>query len=414
MPRLDGLDNSSIPIMKTQHLLPLVALMAAALSGCGGGGGDAGEPTVGALGTLRMALTDAPACGFDKMYVTVQRVRVHRSSTADDAGAGWEEIVLASPKRVDLLSLQNGALTELGQTALPAGTYQQLRLVLEPNTAANPLANSIQPTGGSEIALETPSAMQSGLKLNVNLQVAANQIADFAIDFEACKSVVKAGNSGRYILKPVLSVIPLIGDAGQRIVGFVDNALANGGATVSAQANGQIVRATPTDATGKFVLYPVPAGNYELVVNASGRANVVVTGVPVTTTAFTNVGSDTVRLVPPVAASAPATVSGVVTVNGATANTGASVRALQTLSGGPTLEMGFAAASATDGSYSLTLPLDAPARWAYQANATSISFTSVAADAGKYKFEANAPGLAPKLSAEQTLTGNSTLNISLP
>lgn len=403
--------------MKVLHLLPIATLMAAALSGCGGGSDDAGAPEFGARGTLRLALTDAPACGLDKLYVTVQRVRVHRSATAEDAATGWEEIVLATPKRVDLLSLQNGVLTTLGQTSLPAGTYQQLRLVLEPNTPGNPLANAVVPTGaagGAEIALETPSAMQSGLKLNVNLQVETNQIADFAIDFEACKSVVKAGNSGRYLLKPVLSVIPLIGDAGQRIVGYVDPLLANGGATVSAQANGQIVRATPTDAAGKFTLYPVPAGTYELLVTASGRASVVVTGVPVTTTAFTNVGSESVRLVPPTAASAPATVSGAITVNGATANTGASLRALQMLSAGPTLEMGFVAASAIDGSYSLTLPLDAPLRWAYQANATTISFSSVAGDAGKYKFEASAPGIAPKLTAEQTLSGNTTLNISLP
>jgi len=400
--------------MKSLRLLPVLALMGAALSGCGGGGDDAAVPGVGALGTLRMALTDAPACGFDKLYVTVQRVRVHRTAGADEAAAGWEEIVLTTPKRVDLLSLQNGALTELGQKALPAGVYQQLRLVLEPNSAANPLANAIQPTGGSELALETPSAMQSGLKLNVNLQVQANEIADFAIDFDACKSVVKAGNSGRYLLKPVLTLIPLIGDAGQRIVGYVDPLLANGGAVVSAQGNGQIVRATPTDASGRFTLYPVPAGTYELVVNASGRANVLVTGVPVTTTAFTQVGSETVRLVPPAASLAPAVVSGVVTVNGATANTGASVRALQTLSGGPTLEMAYTAVSATDGSYRLTLPLEAPLRWAFQPNPSSISFSSVAADAGKYRFEASAPGFSPKLLAEQTLSGNTTLNISLP
>jgi hypothetical protein len=136
--------------------------------------------------------------------------------------------------------------------------------------------------------------------------------------------------------------------------------------------------------------------------------------VPVVTTAFTNVGSDTVRLVPPSSVTPPATVSGVVTVNGATANTGASVRALQTLTGGPTVEVAYSAASATDGSYSMNLPLLAPGSWAYQANPSSIAFTSVPGDAGKYKFEASAPGITPKLSAEQTLTGNATLNITLP
>ncbi|MGZ7145047.1 hypothetical protein ACXWOO_11815, partial [Streptococcus pyogenes] len=77
-----------------------------------------------------------------------------------------------------------------------------------------------------------------------------DKVADFAIDFDACRSFVKAGNSGKVLLKPVLSVIPLLSDAGQRIVGHVDAALANGGAMVSVQQAGQPVRATPTDATG--------------------------------------------------------------------------------------------------------------------------------------------------------------------
>lgn len=80
--------------------------------------------------------------------------------------------------------------------------------------AANPMANAL-----------TPSGQQSGLKMNVNLPVPAGQVADFAIDFDACKSFVKAGNSGKYLLKPGLSVIPILSAAGQRIVGFVDRPL---------------------------------------------------------------------------------------------------------------------------------------------------------------------------------------------
>ena len=42
----------------------------------------------------------------------------------------------------------------------------------------------------------------------VQIDVAPGQMADFVLDFDACKSVVTAGNSGRYNLKPVVSVIP--------------------------------------------------------------------------------------------------------------------------------------------------------------------------------------------------------------
>ncbi len=387
--------------------LPVVA--AAALAACGGGGGDAGQPSVSTTGTLRVSLTDAPACGFDHVYVTVEKVRVHSSASAATTDGGWTDITLATPQRIDLLALSNGALTTLGQAQLPAGTYQQLRLVLSANTTANPLANSVVPIGGAEQAVDTPSGAQSGIKLNANMTVAADKVADFAIDFDACKSFVRAGNSGKVIMKPVLALIPMLSDAGQRIVGFVDAALANGGATVSVQSGGVPVRMTPTDATGKFVLYPVPAGSYDLVVTAQGRANAVVTGVPVTTTAYTYVGSDTVRLVPP-ASAASAVVRGTVKLAGSTANTEGTVRALQALTGGPSVEVAFANADSASGAYSMRLPLAAPVLTPYAAAPTAFTWTSTPADAAKYHFEALAMGVATPKTQDLTLVGDTVLN----
>jgi hypothetical protein len=94
----------------------------------------------------------------------------------------------------------------------------------------------------------------------------------------------------------VVSVIPLLSDAGQRIVGFVDPALANAATNVSAQSAGVVIKATPPDATAQFALYPVPPGNYDLVVTSPGRVTAVITGVPVVTTACTHVGSESVRI----------------------------------------------------------------------------------------------------------------------
>ena len=252
---------------------PAVCL-AVLLSACGGGGGDDS-------GTLRLALTDAPACGFDRVDVTVQKVRVHKSGSANEADDGWSEVVLNPAKRVDLLSLTNGALAELGQTPLPAGKYNQMRFVLAPNDAANPLANSVTPTGGVETAVSTPSGAQSGLKMNVDIQVEADKVADFALDFDTCRSFVRLGNSG-YVLKPVIAVIPRISDAVTRVTGQVALPIATSATSVSLQLNGQPVRSTPPDSTGRFVLYPVPVGVYDLVITAPGRVVTTITGVPVT------------------------------------------------------------------------------------------------------------------------------------
>ena len=108
-------------------------------------------------GTLRLALTDAPACGYDSVNITVEKVRVHQSSSASDSDAGWSEVLLNPSRRINLLNLTNGVLDELGQTPLPTGKYTQLRMVLAENTSTNPLANSVKPTGFAEVALKTPS-----------------------------------------------------------------------------------------------------------------------------------------------------------------------------------------------------------------------------------------------------------------
>ncbi|HMP10367.1 DUF4382 domain-containing protein [Hydrogenophaga sp.] len=346
------------------------------LSACGGGDGG-----ISGTGVMRLSLTDAPACGYDQVNITVEKVRVHQSTEAEDDEGGWSDVVLTPPLRVDLLTLTNGVLEELGQTALPAGRYTQMRLVLARNGGATPLANSVVPTGGSERPLTTPSAQQSGLKLNVDMEVQPDQLADYVIDFDACKSVVRAGNSGLYLLKPVVSVIPLLSDAGQRVSGHVDPAIALPTTTVSVQQGGVPVRATAPLPDGRFELYPVPAGNYELVISAAGRVTAVMTGVPVQTTAATTVNQASFAFLPPTSAGT--------TVNGSVSPATATVRALQTLTGGPTVETFWAPVDADTGAFQVTLPQGAPVRTAYVANATTAyTFTADAAVAGLYTLEA--------------------------
>lgn len=385
-----------------------LALAGGALIAACGGSSDDDE-----TGTMRLSITDAPACGYEHVFVTIEKVRVHKSSSAADNGDGWQEVVLAQPIRADLLELTNGTLLPLGQTELPAGTYTQMRLVLSANSASNPLANAIQPEGGELVALTTPSGQQSGLKANVNLSVPEGEVADFAIDFDACKSFVKAGNSGQYLIKPVLSVIPILTEAGQRIVGFVDAALANGATAVSAQASGVPVRSTPPDATGRFTLYPVPVGTYDLVVTATGRVNAVMTGVPVSADTTTVIGSTALRITPP-ASAASQVASGTVTVNGSLANTDASVRALQTFADLTKAEVGYSAADATTGAYAMTLPTGAPVKVAYAASAPSFAFAPDASAAAKYTLAASAPTFAEKSTAIDLSGGNVVTNFVFP
>jgi hypothetical protein len=246
---------------------------AALLVACGGGGADS------AHGTLGVYLTDAPACGYDNVYVTVDNVRVHRSESAEDGDSGWIDIPveLADPK-VDLLELTNGVLAKLGDVSLPAGTYNQVRLVLKGDAGAN----SVVPTGGSETALVTPSGLQSGLKLNGNFTIEEGATTELALDFDACKSVVKRGNSGSYGLKPVITMVVMSSGGGATsgaISGAVDAAVLSANPVVSAQVGGAIIKSTVPNADGTFSLSPLAEGTYTVVVTSDAHASDVIAGV---------------------------------------------------------------------------------------------------------------------------------------
>src|SRR5690349_7907871 len=168
------------------HVFRLVCVPALiVLASCGGGGGGSGSP---GMGTLAVSLTDAPSCGFTAVNVTVSKVRVHQSSVAGTGDGGWTDITLNPARKINLLDLTNGALAELGQAALQAGHYTQLRLVLTGQGTSNSVILAANPA--VEIPLDTPSAIQSGIKLINQFDVAANQRTDLLLDFDVCRSVV--------------------------------------------------------------------------------------------------------------------------------------------------------------------------------------------------------------------------------
>src|SRR5262245_11613163 len=386
--------ETAMPNSRFPAWAALAAGMSMLVAACGGGSGEmpAAVPSPGGVGTLRVALTDAPSCGYDAVNVTIERIRVHQSPAAGDNDAGWSDLIVTPSRRINLLDLSNGVLEELGQVQLPAGHYTQMRLLLADNGNSAPPANSVKPSGGSEVALTTPSARQSGLKLNLDLDVGANQIADVVLDFDACKSVVRRGNSGHFNLKPVIAVIPRITDVGT-IEGFVDPSVA-AATTVSAQLGGNPVKAAPPDAvTGKFVLYPVPVGTYALVLTHPSRVTAAVINVPVVASAApTIVGAASAPLLPPAAASAPRVVTGTVTT---TPQASAEVRAVQTIASTPAptqVEVAFDNSDDVTGGFSLTLPVSAPVWAAFGPSPTPLSFANDGAAAGLYSVRASAGG----------------------
>jgi hypothetical protein len=388
----------------------LVASLSAAglLAACGGGSDNSAQ----GQGTLGVAMTDAPACGYDHVNVTVNKIRVHQSATAGENDAGWTDITLNPARKIDLLNLTNGALENLGETPLAAGHYTQLRLVLDAN-AGNRVANSVVVSGTTaEVALDTPSAVQSGIKLGHEFDVAAGQRVDLVLDFDACKSIVKKGNSGGYGLKPVVTVIPTVLNG---ISGYVDPALVGSHVMVSAQQNGVVVRSTvPNATTGEFYLARVVPGNYDVVVTADSRATAVIATVPVATTT-TTVAVSTKTAPITLLTSAARTLSGTVTLPPGFVDTGY-VAAQQSFAAGPKVTVKYQGIDVTNNAYSLNLPIAAPQLGQYSATLpiALTTRTDTMPGTGKYTVEASATGLASKsVSADLTAADQANVNLLL-
>ncbi|MGX6570978.1 DUF4382 domain-containing protein [Cupriavidus necator] len=381
---------------------------ALALAACGGGGGDDG----GGQGTLKVSMTDAPACGFKSVFVTVNKVRVHSSASAETSAGGWVDIDVVPARKIDLLLLTNGMMAVLGQAALPAGNYQQVRLVLDANRGggAGALANSVVPIGGTEQTLDTPSAVQSGIKINRPFTVAAGTLTDLVLDFDACKSVVTRGN-GTFGLKPVVTAIPMT--VSGEVNGVVSGAP---GARVYAERNGVVVKSTVADANGNFKLSPIEqsstAGPVDVVVvpgSANGKAAGIVRAVPVVVGTPTAISTAAAPMSLP--ASTYRRVSGSVTPVSAEAT----LRALQLVNGG-NFEIAATAAASDTGAYSMfatepALPVAAPVIGTYQA-ALPIPLQPDGAAAGKYSVQATSATGAVQTQPADVSAADALVNFS--
>ena len=254
--------------------LPLAILMTLVLASCGGGG--SGSSGSSGDGTLSLALTDSTTQDYRAVYVTIDRVDVHRTD------GNWE--VVATPEATyNLLELVNGVTVVLGQDQLPAGDYTQMRLMIgdTPDDGKNivgenhPHANYLL-IGDSldDQPLKIPSGPQTGIKLVSGFTINENQTTELLLDFDAMRSVVKAGASGLYLLKPTIKVLKVaeytsVEGTVTTNVNEVSTPLAE--AMVNAQAGDplQIQAGTVTDDEGEYKLFLMP-GDYTLVATADG------------------------------------------------------------------------------------------------------------------------------------------------
>ncbi len=137
---------------------------------------------------LRVLLTDAPA-DMDSVIVEINSVEINIE------GEAWVTLDTESGL-YNLLELQNNVTVVLNQDqAIPAGKLNQMRLILG--------SENYVVIGGVQVPMETPSANQTGLKININTEIPSDSVVEIVLDFDAEKSIVATGN-GKLILSPVI------------------------------------------------------------------------------------------------------------------------------------------------------------------------------------------------------------------
>ena len=213
---------------------------------------------------IQIKLVDAPDERYEE--VNIEIIDIQYNNSEDNQGWISLEPVNGYPIEVDLTELVAGNNLLLADELIPSGSINQIRLVLSDN-------NSLLLEGEmNQIPLDTPSAQQSGLKLKLNTELEAGFSYTFILDWDVNRSIVKAGNSGKYNLKPVIRVNLEVnsGSIAGIVVGEVLDdeiegpvPLKNVGVFIFTDKD-VYVAATFTNENGKFLVQGLDKGNYIL------------------------------------------------------------------------------------------------------------------------------------------------------
>ena len=216
--------------------LAMALVLATGFKGCSDSEPEGGEANI------EFRLTDMPG-EYQQVNIDVLSVEVKFNDST---------ISLSTNQGVyNLLEFVNGKDTLLVDDQLPSGYISQIRLILGDNNTV--MIDSML------YDLKTPSAQQSGLKLNVHEEIISGESYAYMIDFVVDKSIVETGN-GKYILKPVIKVYT------EAVTGSIQGVAwpAESKALVMAIMNEDTVSTYADTVSGMFLIRGLSEGNYDM------------------------------------------------------------------------------------------------------------------------------------------------------
>lgn len=233
--------------------------------------------------TVRVLLTDAPSDYIESAWVDIGAIQL--VPAADEEGGIITLTDQGTDGLVDLLQLQDAATAELARLDIEAGTYSQLRLIVESAEVELKEGYAFN-DGTTRKSLFVPSGAQTGIKLNLaaadsesdasGVRIAGGETV-LVLDFDVSQSFVIQGNPetpagiNGVIFKPTLRVTVL--DVAASISGTVtaaDDTISVEGLTVTAEPivegdteDYQTSTATgATDADGNYTIHFLVPGSY--------------------------------------------------------------------------------------------------------------------------------------------------------
>ena len=228
-------------------------------------------------GTLKLSLINNPV-DFDDFILVIRGISAHRAS--GDSLDGWFKMEI-EPTEYHLLDLTNGVSALLAEMGLPAGTYNQIRLLLAEG-------NRIV-VDGQEFDLFIPSGLTSGIKIHHVFEIIEGQEYSATLDFDADRSV-KYNGRGRYSLKPVIRVQE--DTSAGSIIGIIIPVEAE--TYVWTLVGTDTVSTYPDAVSGEFILASLPAGAYTINLKPTAPGPwmpIALTGVEVTAGNITDIGT---------------------------------------------------------------------------------------------------------------------------
>ncbi len=190
-------------------------VLGAALAACGSD--NSTQPS--GTGQLSVALTDASADSIVAAVVTITEIYLQPGS---DSLSTANRVYLrqGASTTVDLLTLRDSLKSLVQSATVPAGTYQQLRLVITGGYiqvrnatggtsiyATSPNYAGLPPGAAIAGVLQIPSFAQSGLKVLLaggDLTVLRASNSTLVADFDVAQSFSHPAGQNRWVMNPVV------------------------------------------------------------------------------------------------------------------------------------------------------------------------------------------------------------------